>query len=83
MYGWLWKRLPGPWVVKLLQSMALASIVVLLLFVFVFPWAEPRLPFNKVTVDGNSSSTNDLPAGSGNDPSQQAPASGVTPGLGG
>jgi hypothetical protein len=34
VYSWIWRTLPGG---------------ALLLFV-VFPWVEPRLPFNDVTV---------------------------------
>jgi hypothetical protein len=51
MYAWLWRRLPGRWPVKL----AIVAVVVLalcaLLFAVVFPWVEPRLPFNHVTVN--------------------------------
>ncbi|KAF0651819.1 hypothetical protein K701_00145 [Streptomyces fradiae ATCC 10745 = DSM 40063] len=35
-----------------LISLVLALGVVFLLFQYVFPWAEPLLPFNDVTVDG-------------------------------
>jgi hypothetical protein len=31
---------------------ALVLATLALLFLVVFPWAEPRLPFNDVTVDG-------------------------------
>ena len=51
MYGALWRRLPGPWPVKLIESAALLTGVVALMFVVVFPWVEPRLPFTDVTVD--------------------------------
>jgi len=52
MYVWLWRHLPGPLAVKLLQTLILvAAIVVLLLFV-VFPWIEPQLPISQVTVPG-------------------------------
>jgi hypothetical protein len=37
--------------VKALESLVLLTGVVALLFVVVFPWAEPRLPFTDVTVD--------------------------------
>jgi hypothetical protein len=30
--------------------LALALVVVAVLFLVVFPWVEPRLPFNQVTV---------------------------------
>ena len=51
MYVWIWRHLPGPLVLRLLQALLLiAGVVVLLLFV-VFPWIEPQLPWNDVTVD--------------------------------
>mgnify|MGYP006319453027 CR=1 FL=1 len=37
----------------------LSGGVVALLFLVVFPWVEPRLPFNDSTVDEVSSSTTD------------------------
>ena len=36
---------------KLLEALVALAAVVLLLFTVVFPWVEPRLPFNDVTVD--------------------------------
>jgi hypothetical protein len=51
VYAWLWHRLPGPVPVKALEALVLFAGVVALLFVVVFPWVEPRLPFNDVTVD--------------------------------
>ncbi|MFD9891526.1 hypothetical protein [Amycolatopsis sp. NPDC058986] len=50
MYGWIWRHLPGPFAVKLLTAVVLlAGILALLMFV-VFPWLEPRLWFNNVSV---------------------------------
>lgn len=52
MYGWIWRHLPGPTAVRgLICAVALAAIVVVL-FTWVFPWLEPRLPFTDVTVQG-------------------------------
>jgi hypothetical protein len=51
MYAWIWRRLPGPVGVKLLVVLALLAVVVVLLFGWVFPWVEPRLPFTEVTVE--------------------------------
>lgn len=51
MYVWIWRHLPGGRLAKSLQSFLLFLGVVALLFFFVFPWVEPRLPFNDVTVD--------------------------------
>lgn len=49
MYSWIWRRLPGPLPVRLLQALVLVAAVVAVLFLVVFPWVEPRLPFNSVT----------------------------------
>ncbi len=54
LYGWLWRRLPGRWPAKVALLGAAAAAVVALLFVVVFPWVEPRLPVNQVTVGGHS-----------------------------
>ena len=49
MYAWIWRRLPGPFVVKLIEALVLIAIILAVLFLVVFPWADPRLPFNDVT----------------------------------
>ncbi len=55
MYGWLWSHLPGPtWVRALTCAVAFVALVAVL-FTWVFPWLEPRLPFTDVTVDATSS----------------------------
>ncbi|AJE41579.1 membrane protein [Streptomyces nodosus] len=51
MYGWIWRHLPGNAWVRALTSVVLVLAVVYVLFQYVFPWAEPLLPFNDVTVD--------------------------------
>jgi small-conductance mechanosensitive channel len=51
MYAWLWRHLPGPTPVRVLLAAALFVAVVAVLFTWVFPWLEPRLPFTDVTVD--------------------------------
>ncbi|MFC7326941.1 hypothetical protein [Marinactinospora rubrisoli] len=52
MYGLIWRALPGPAFVKLLLALALAGGAAALLWYVVFPWADPYLPFNDVTVEG-------------------------------
>lgn len=54
MYTWIWRRLPGGWPGKLAGSFVLLLGVLALLFFVVFPYAEPRLPFNNVTVEDDS-----------------------------
>ena len=54
MYVWIWRHLPGGLPGKLIGSALLIAVVVYLLFTFVFPWVEPQLPLNDVTVDGST-----------------------------
>ena len=51
MYGWLWRHLPGPTAVRVVIALLLFVALVAVLFLWVFPWVEPRLPFTDVTVD--------------------------------
>ncbi len=57
MYVWIWRRLPGGRPGKLVGSAVLLLGVLALLFLVVFPYAEPRLPFNQVTVTNEQSSS--------------------------
>ena len=52
MYSWIWRHLPGGTGSRALFSLVLVAAVVALLLFVVFPWVEPHLPFNAVTVDG-------------------------------
>jgi hypothetical protein len=51
VYGWIWRHLPGGTATRAVLALVLVLAVVALLLFVVFPWAEPRLPFNDVTVD--------------------------------
>jgi hypothetical protein len=52
MYVWIWRHLPGPLAVRIVQvTLLLVAVSALLLFV-VFPWIEPHLPISQVTVPG-------------------------------
>lgn len=51
MYGWIWRRLPGPLGLRVVLAVLLAAAVVLVLFTTVFPFVEPLLPFDDVTVE--------------------------------
>lgn len=50
MYAWIWRRLPGPLVVRLLIVTAVLAGVVLLLMEVVFPWVESLMPYTDVSV---------------------------------
>ena len=54
MYTWIWRHLPGGLPGKVVGSLLLVAAAVALLFLVVFPWAEPRLPLNQVTVPHES-----------------------------
>jgi hypothetical protein len=54
MYGWIWRHIPGHWIVKTIWALTAILFVAWLLFEYVFPWIDPRLPFNDVTVDSSS-----------------------------
>jgi hypothetical protein len=49
MYGWIWRHLPGPFAVRVITAVILVLGVVALLMFVLFPWLEPKLPFNDVT----------------------------------
>lgn len=51
MYVWIWRKLPGGLPGKVAGCLVLVVAVVALLFLVVFPWASPKLPFNHVTVN--------------------------------
>jgi hypothetical protein len=57
MYVWIWRHLPGNVWARVLLSLLLIVGVAALLFFVVFPWVEPKLPFNDVTVDPSSAGT--------------------------
>ena len=51
MYVWIWRHLPGNLTWKVLQIVLLVVAVSALLLFVIFPWLEPMLPINKVTVN--------------------------------
>ncbi|HET7477610.1 MAG TPA: hypothetical protein VFJ97_16505 [Dermatophilaceae bacterium] len=57
MYAALWRALPGPWPVKLVQSLVLALGAVAACFLWVFPAVAPYMPFNSTTVDDQARPT--------------------------
>lgn len=50
MYAFIWRILPGNWVVKLIIALILIAAVVFLLMQYVFPVIAPYMPFNNATV---------------------------------
>jgi hypothetical protein len=47
----MWRHLPGPLPVRLALTVLIALVVLYLLFEHVFPWVDPKLPFNKVQLN--------------------------------
>jgi hypothetical protein len=56
VYAWMWRKLPGPAPVKALEALLGLVVVTLLLFTVVFPWLDPRLPLDDVTVGPGTTS---------------------------
>jgi hypothetical protein len=50
VYGWIWRHLPGNSMVKFGCTVLILAALLYVLFVYFFPWLDPRLPFNRVTV---------------------------------
>jgi len=57
VYRWLWNRLPGPIYVQIVIAALLFALLVMVLFRWVFPWVETRLPFTDVTVEESATSS--------------------------
>jgi hypothetical protein len=55
MYAWIWRHTPGPAWLRSVLLLLVFVLLVLVLFTWVFPWVETRLPFTDVTVNGTSS----------------------------
>lgn len=52
MYVWVWRHLPGNVLIRALLSLLITFGVIYLLFEYVFPWLDPRLPWNQVAPEG-------------------------------
>jgi hypothetical protein len=50
VYGWIWRHLPGPVLVRLLTALLLVVAVVAVCYLWVFPEVAPYMPFNDSTV---------------------------------
>ena len=51
MYGFIWRHLPGPTVLRIVLALVLVLAVVAVLFLWVFPALAPIMPFNNGTVN--------------------------------
>lgn len=50
MYGPLWRILPGPTWLKVIEALILLVAVFFLLMEVVFPWVSEMMPYNEVAV---------------------------------
>jgi hypothetical protein len=50
MYSALWRGLPGPTWARVLTLVLATTLVVLVLFEWVFPWVSEMLPYQEQTV---------------------------------
>ncbi|WP_433248442.1 hypothetical protein ACQPYK_00525 [Streptosporangium sp. CA-135522] len=50
VYGWIWRLLPGGLATKVFLAVVLAGLAAAVLWYVVFPWLEPRVPFDHTTV---------------------------------
>lgn len=50
MYSALFRRLPGPTWLKVIEAIILVAAVIVVLFGWVFPWAAENLPITDNTV---------------------------------
>jgi hypothetical protein len=51
VYGWIWRRLPGGPAARAALALALLLALSALLLFVVFPWIEPHLPLEAVTLE--------------------------------
>lgn len=40
MYSWLWRKLPGTFLLKILQVLGLSIVAMLAMYFLVFPWLD-------------------------------------------
>lgn len=51
MYAWIFRHLPGPWWLRIIQTVLLIALVVLALMTYVFPWASQYSPWTDSTIE--------------------------------
>ncbi|MBO3746018.1 hypothetical protein J5X84_08070 [Streptosporangiaceae bacterium NEAU-GS5] len=50
MYGLIWRRLPKRTWLRITISLLLIGVAGVVLWYVVFPWLEPQVPLDRVTV---------------------------------
>lgn len=51
MYSWFWNHLPGPVPLRVLLTFLILAMIVVLLFLYVFPAVDAWLPFDESDVE--------------------------------
>jgi hypothetical protein len=51
MYGALWRVLPGPVWLRIIEVLILLFVVLAILAIWVFPWVQELIPAPDVTVN--------------------------------
>jgi hypothetical protein len=59
VFEWIWRHLPGSTPVRWLLVAVIVGVTVTFLFLVVFPWLTPRLPFTDVTIGAYGGGAND------------------------
>ena len=62
MYAWIFRHLPGPLWIRIIQTLLLIALVVLLLMNYVFPWASQYSPWTDSTVGTTMALSPNTPA---------------------
>lgn len=62
MYTWIWRQLPGPLALRLVQVLVLLAAVGAVLFLVVFPRVEASLPYSDVTVSQDGPTPSPAPS---------------------
>ncbi|KGF05717.1 hypothetical protein [Arcanobacterium sp. S3PF19] len=51
MYGFIWRKLPGPKWLKAIEALILFFLVVAFLFKIGFPWLDENTGINDITIE--------------------------------
>jgi hypothetical protein len=57
MYAWIFRHLPGPLWLRVLQAGVLAGLAIAVLMTWVFPWISEFLPWTASTLGSSTTHT--------------------------
>lgn len=61
MYSWIFRHLPGPLWIRIIQTLLMIALIILLLMNFAFPWASQYSPWTDSTVGALGAGPASLP----------------------